>query len=278
MSEISFVPIHPEKPGLLIREKNHVVWLESTLFQGFPGLVHGFSTRLGGVSGGYLSSMNLSFNAESSHPGNVRENFRLLAESAGFDVSTLVFSSQMHTTNVLKAGRKDTGCGTSREYGWDDVDGFITNESGVTLAVFAADCVPVLFFDPIHRAVGAAHSGWRGTADGIVRVVVRRMMEEFGSDPADLYVTVGPAICQKCYEVSEDVAIRFPESCRIAKKDGKYQLDLHKANEQLLLGSGILPGHLVLSNLCTSCNKELLFSHRATGGRRGLMAGFIGLT
>ena len=277
MTSLSFSLIDPEKPALSVRENNGVVWLESPLFHGYKGLVHGFTTRLGGVSCGYLSSMNLSFASEREHPEHVRENFRRLAESVGFDASSLVFSSQMHTTNVLRVGKSDTGCGTLREYGWDNVDGFITDEPGVTPAVFSADCVPVLFFDPVRRAIGAAHSGWRGTAAGIVRVLIRRMSDEFGSDPGNLLVTVGPAICRKCYEVSEEVAERFPASCSIKKPDGKYLLDLHRANEILLLDSGILPGHLFISNLCTSCNKELLFSHRATGGRRGLTAGFIGL-
>lgn len=277
MTPVSFTLIRPEKPALSVRKKNDVVWLESPLFRGYDEIIHGFTTRLGGVSSGYLSSMNLSFASEREHPEHVRENFRRLAESVGFDASSLVFSSQMHTTNVIKVGRGDTGCGTLREYGFHDVDGFITDEPGVTPAVFSADCVPVLFFDPVHRAVGAAHSGWRGTAAGIVRVLVSRMTEAFGSDPSDLLVTVGPAICRRCYEVSEEVAVQFPSSCLEAKPDGKYQLDLHRANELLLLDSGILPGHLFLSNLCTSCNKELLFSHRATGGRRGLTAGFIGL-
>ena len=251
-------------------------------FDELPGIIHGFSSRLGGVSEGFLSSMNLSF-SRGDEPERVRENFRRIAESIGFSEKDLVFSMQTHTANVRRVGREDCGRGLDRPVGYCDVDGLVTNEPGVVLATFYADCVPLFFVDPVHHCIGLSHSGWRGTVGKIGKATVEMMAKEFGSEPGDLLAAVGPSICQECYEVSEEVIGLFRENFAeelwpklfYRKDNGHYQLNLWEANRLIFQEAGILPQHITVTDICTACNPELLFSHRASGGKRGNLAGFL---
>ena len=251
-------------------------------FDELPGIIHGFSSRLGGVSEGFLSSMNLSF-SRGDEPERVRENFRRIAESIGFSEKDLVFSMQTHTANVRRVGREDCGRGLERPVGYCDVDGLVTNEPGVVLATFYADCVPLFFVDPVHHCIGLSHSGWRGTVGKIGKATVEMMAKEFGSEPGDLLAAVGPSICQECYEVSEEVIGLFRENFAeelwpklfYRKDNGHYQLNLWEANRLIFQEAGILPQHITVTDICTACNPELLFSHRASGGKRGNQAGFL---
>ncbi|RGY02306.1 peptidoglycan editing factor PgeF [Blautia sp. OF03-15BH] len=251
-------------------------------FDELPGIIHGFSSRLGGVSEGFLSSMNLSF-SRGDEPERVRENFRRIAESIGFSEKDLVFSMQTHTANVRRVGREDCGRGLERPVGYCDVDGLVTNEPGVVLATFYADCVPLFFVDPVHHCIGLSHSGWRGTVGKIGKATVEAMAKEFGSEPGDLLAAVGPSICQECYEVSEEVIGLFRENFAeelwpklfYRKDNGHYQLNLWEANRLIFQEAGILPQHITVTDICTACNPELLFSHRASGGKRGNLAGFL---
>ena len=249
------------------------------------GLVrHGFSTRLGGVSEGCLSSMNLSF-TRGDDPEKVRENFRRMGMAIGFETKDLVLSDQTHTTNVRLVTEADRGKGFDRERDYTDVDGLITDTPGLMLVTIYADCVPLYFVDPVHKAVGLSHSGWKGTVHRIGKVTLERMKEAFGTRPEDVQAAIGPSICQDCYEVSEDVAQAFMDEFAdqlddrlvYRKGNGKYQLNLWNANERILLEAGIRPEHLSITNICTCCNHELLFSHRASHGQRGNLAAFLGL-
>lgn len=273
-------------------EKNVLNWHEEKAapyftfpaFDELPGIVHGFSSRLGGVSEGCLSSMNLSF-SRGDEPERVRENFRRIAESIGFSEKDLVFSMQTHTVNVRRVGKEDCGRGLERPVGYRDVDGLVTNEPGVVLATFYADCVPLFFVDPVRRCIGLSHSGWRGTVGKIGKETVEMMAREFGSDPEDILAAVGPSICQECYEVSEEVIGLFRENFAedlwpklfYRKDNGHYQLNLWEANRLIFQEAGILPEHITVTDICTACNPELLFSHRASGGKRGNLAGFLEL-
>ncbi len=249
------------------------------------GLVnHGISTRLGGVSEGYLGSMNLSY-TRGDLPEHVAENYRRMAKVIGVQVEKMVCTQQTHTTNVRIVTEKDAGKGVVRERDYTDVDGLITNVPGICLVTFYADCVPLLFLDPVRKVIASSHSGWRGTVNGMGRVTVEKMQKEFGCDPKDILACIGPSICQDCYEVSEDVIDVFRENFKekdydslfYAKENGKYQLNLWKANELVLTGAGIRPEHLAVTNVCTCCNPELLFSHRASKGKRGNLAAFLAL-
>lgn len=274
---------HVHQGIILLNEKNDVTYLT------FPnleeaGVRHGFSTRVGGVSEGAVGSMNLGFRM-GDDPGKVRENHRRLADAIGYSVDRLVFSDQVHGTEIRRVDASDCGKGILRESDIRGVDGLITDDPNVVLMTFFADCVPLFFYDTRHRAIGAVHSGWRGTVRRIGRRAVEEMGREFGTEPEDLLVAVGPSICQDCYEVGEDVADAFRkefareqwDELLIAGPDQKYRLDLWRANEIILQEAGIPSGQVKVSGLCTCCNSDFLFSHRASGGKRGSLAGVITL-
>ena len=258
--------------------------VESPLFQRETGLQHGFSTRKGGVSKEHLASLNLSFSVEDAKE-NVLENFRRIGERFGKTPEDFVLSKQSHETKVLKVGTKDRGKGITKDRDYEGIDALITDEKGIILSCFSADCVPILFYDPIHKAVGACHSGWRGTKGKILQNVVEKMRKHFSSNPAEILIAIGPSICKEQYVVSEDLALSFLEDYpdlgedtaspiqRISKD--KFQLDLWDLNRRIALDCGIKEEHISISGYCTMENPELFFSHRYSQGKRGLQAAFI---
>ena len=242
---------------------------------------HCFTTRIGGVSKGIYESLNLSF-TRGDEDAAVRENFRRLAGAMKTDVSKFVFTDQTHTTNVRRVTAEDAGKGIVKERDYTDIDGLITNEPGLVLSTFYADCVPLYFVDPVHRAIGMSHSGWKGTVGKMGAATITAMKREFGTETKDLVCAIGPSICQDCYEVSEDVADAFKEAfpghadeILLDKKNGKYQLDLWRTNEIVLTEAGVLKENIAVTNICTCCNPDLLFSHRASHGKRGNLGAFI---
>ena len=249
------------------------------------GLVNaGFSTRLGGVSKGYLSSMNLGFN-RGDDKETVMKNFTLMSKAMGFLADDIVKGQQTHTTNVAVVHATDRGkCFRDPDF-LTDTDGLITNEPGVVLCASFADCVPLLILDPVKRVIGLSHSGWRGTVHYMGRATVEKMEETFGCDPQDMIACIGPSICKDCYEVSLDVATQFKyafDDCYHAdileaKNNGKYQLDLWKANQIVFLKAGLRPQNIFIPDICTCCNSGVLYSHRASGGKRGNLAAFLEL-
>lgn len=271
-------------PHMNVRKNKGVTYLTWPEFEKIPGFVHGFSTRLGGVSEGICSSMNLSFTRGDKEEA-VRENYNRISAALGFSPEDIVTSDQTHTANVRVITAEDRGNGITKPRPYTDVDGMITNVPGLVLATFYADCVPLYFADPVHKAVGLSHSGWRGTAAGIGAVTVKELQKHYGTRPEDIYAAVGPSICQDCYEVSEDVILEFQKTFSrelwkdifYRKENGKYQLNLWEANRQILLGAGILPEHISMPNLCTCCNPEFLYSHRASQGKRGNLGAFLGI-
>ena len=261
-----------------------------------PWIRHCFTTREGGASKGIFAELNLSF-TRGDEEAAVRENYRRVAKRMGTEVSHFVCSDQTHTTNVRVVTQEDAGAGVVRERGYTDVDGLITNEPGLVLSTFYADCVPLYFVDTEHHAIGLSHSGWRGTVGRMGAATIQAMQKHYGTDPKHLICAIGPSICQDCYEVSEDVADAFKEefgaeisqddstsgyswngkSILMNKGNGKYQLDLWGANRLVLLDAGILPEHLAVTNVCTKCNPDLLYSHRVMGDKRGNLAAFLSL-
>lgn len=242
---------------------------------------HCFTTRLGGVSDGYLGTLNLSF-TRGDDPVNVHENFKRVGAVFGKGEEDFVLTCQEHHTNVRRVSREDAGAGVTKPLLWTDVDGLITDEPGIILGTFFADCVPLMFVDPVHRAIGASHSGWRGTAARMGAVTLKRMHEEFGTEPEDVLCAIGPSICREHYEVSDEVADcfrkEFPAHVQEILEDkhnGHAQLNLWEACRITLLEAGVLPRNIFVTDICTCCNPELLFSHRASRGRRGNFGGFI---
>lgn len=244
---------------------------------------HAFSTRLGGVSKGEFKSMNLSFGRGDADE-NVIENYKRFCISAGFEYESLTASAQVHETVVRRVTAKDRGVGIYRPKDMLSVDALVTNDKDVTLVTYYADCTPVFFVDPVRNAIGLAHAGWRGTVGEITKKVVEKMTAEFGTVPADLVCAIGPVIGKCCYEVSSDCANEFiklfgaesPVIEKTARAD-KFMIDLALANKLLLIKAGVKEENIVLSDLCTQCNSDLLWSHRATAGKRGTMSAFMSL-
>lgn len=264
---------------------------------------HFFSTRLGGVSADYTASLNFSY-SQGDKKENVDENFRRAAARFGKTPNDIVCSQQTHTTNVRRVTSADKGKGVVRGQDYTDVDGLITNESGIILATFFADCVPLFIVDPISHAIGLSHSGWRGTVGKMGKVTLACMAREYGTRAEHVHVAIAPSICQSCYEVSEDVALEFEaafpkndgmaqeyllryknkeeilrkdiDDCLLYQKEnGKYQLNLWYANFRVFRDAGVPDKNIEVTDVCTCCNPTLLFSHRASRGRRGNLGAFM---
>ena len=274
----------PQTESLRFRERDGVPVVVFPALEAVPFVRHGFSTRLGGVSEGCYASMNLSF-TRGDREEDVRENFCRIADAIGVRCEDMVFSQQTHTSNVRVVTEADRGMGITRPLAWQDVDGLVTDVPGICLVTFYADCVPLFFVDPVKKVIGLSHSGWRGTVSKIGAVTVKKMQETYGTDPKDVYAAIGPSICQDCYEVSEDVIQEFqnsfaPEHWKTLfykKENGKYQLNLWEANKIIFMETGITENHISMPGICTCCNPEFLFSHRASHGKRGNLGAFLGL-
>lgn len=241
-----------------------------------------FSTRLGGWSEGYLAEMNLGWNRGDTKE-TVQRNYRKICQGLQLDAEKLVFSDQVHETTVEYATEQHCAS-AGMEKKLKAVDGLYTDIPGLVLATSYADCVPLFFADPVHRVIASSHSGWKGTVGQIGKCTLEAMGRRFGARPEDMVVLIGPSICQDCYEVSEGVAEQFrkvytePELAEIlepGKECEKYQLDLWAACYFSLTKAGVLPEHIQVSGICTCCHSDLLYSHRATEGKRGNLNGFI---
>lgn len=271
--------------GPVIRKERDLVYLTFPSLEESGVVDHLFSTRLGGVSQGYVGSMNLSYH-RGDEKENVDENFRRIGELLGRGVEDFVFTDQTHTTHVKIVTEDDRGKGMVREQDYTDVDGLITDRPGIVLSAFFADCVPLFFVDPVRKAVGLSHSGWKGTVGKIGKVTVEAMERAYGCRPADMIAAIGPSICGDCYEVGEDVAEQFRETflptgqradgkLLTEKRGGKYMLDLWEANRRILEEAGIPGENISVTDLCTCCNPDFLFSHRASKGKRGNLGAFL---
>lgn len=273
-----------ESNTLKVNQYKDIIYLTFPLLEKTGLVRHLFSTRMGGVSRGIYSSMNLSF-SRGDNKENVDENFRRIAQVLDSTPEHIVCSRQTHTTNVRKVTEKDLGKGVVRETDYDDVDGLITNVPGIILATFYADCVPLYFVDVKRGAIGLSHSGWRGTVNRMGQATLQAMKRAYGTEPSDVMAAIGPSICQDCYEVGEEVADAFRKSfpneweylIRKGKEEGKYQLDLQETNRRILLAAGVLPENIAVTDICTCCNSELLFSHRGSNGKRGNLGAFLEL-
>lgn len=250
-----------------------------------PRLNAAFSTRFGGVSQKEeLSELNFGFD-RGEDKEIVRENYKLFCKSMGEDAKKLVLSDQIHETTIYQV-KEDDRTGETIEKKLTGVDGLISDRE-VILATSYADCVPLLFFDPVQNVIAASHSGWRGTVGKIGAKTVQAFATLYGSRPEDIIAVIGPSICQNCYEVSEDVVLEFKKSypekqlSEIIKpspeKEGKYHLDLWAANYFCLKDSGLLEKNIHVSGICTCEHSKLLYSHRASNGKRGNLNAFLAL-
>ena len=266
-----------------INFNNGVPYISYRILDDIPWLKNAVSTRLGGVSKDYLASMNLGFN-RGDLDENVIRNHEIFANVIGVNPKNIVTGNQTHTTNVKVVTKDDCGKGIYRDRNYTDIDGLITNEKGIVLATYYADCVPLLIVDTKNKAIGLSHSGWRGTVGKIGKVTIEKMGELYGTTPEDIVACIGPSICQKCYEISEEVAVQFKEAfpdnikeILIDKGNGKYQLDLWECNRINFKEAGVLPENIKVTDICTCHNTDVLFSHRGHNGKRGNLGAFLSI-
>ena len=264
------------------RDHNGVVYHTSSILDA-PGLIHGFSTRLGGVSEGPFASLN--FRGGGPEPDvreNVRENYRRFCEALGTDVHDVVQSQQVHEDTVRHVTGADRGKGlfAATDY---TADALVTDEPGLSLMVFSADCIILLLHDPVTGSIGAVHAGWRGTALDLPAKAVRKMGRLFGARPEDIRVAVGAGIGPCCFETHDDV----PNAMRSAFGGGvedyirprgeKWTVDLKGLNAWRLREAGVREENMDGCPTCTACRTDLYWSHRITGDRRGVQGALIAL-
>lgn len=248
-------------------------------FESCKGIDHGFTAKTGGVSTGPFASLNLSFTRPEQRE-NVMENYRIFAKAASIPWESMVMDNYEHGTTILRVDGNDCGKG----YLFDPLpscDGLVTNDPSVTLITGHADCMAFFFYDPVKKAIGLCHAGWRGALARIGSNVVKQMTASYGSEPKDILAGVGPSICPRCFEVGDDVAEQFEEafpSCplRGTNRKGKATVDLWQVALCQFTESGILPEHVELMGVCTM-EDERLYSYRRDG-RTGGMAAYLRLT
>lgn len=261
--------------------KNGVTFLKYKIFDSVPFINHAVSTRHGGVSKGKeLKSLNLGFKTDDKKE-NVTENYKRFCAAADFDVNSLVFAYQTHSANVRIVSKDDCGKGIFKERDYTDIDALITNIPDISLVIHTADCVPLAFADTVNKVIANAHCGWRGTFGMLAVKTLNEMSENFGTDPQNVICTIGPCICSKCYEVSEDLYLDFKNKFNydnaIFEKDNKFFLDLALINKIMLINAGVREENIAVSDLCTCCEKKDLYSHRGLGPKRGLISSVISI-
>ena len=240
------------------------------------GTPHCFTTRLGGVSTGIFESLDLAYR-EGGSMATVEENIRILGRTLGFDPERLVLTRQTHSDMVRVVRHSDHASLCHRDY--PECDALVTDDPGTALMVFTADCTPVLLWDSVTGAIGAAHAGWRGTAAKIAVKTLQAMTDHFGCDPKNVCAAIGPNIGQCHFETDADVpeailaAYGQAAEPYIEKKGEKYFLDLKAINALGLREAGV--SSIELSDSCTACAPHRFWSHRVTGGKRGSQGAVI---
>lgn len=270
-----------ESDIMTLNTKNNVPFLKYKVLESIPFINHAFSTKLGGVSTGEFTSMNLALN-RGDNPNSVIENYRIFCEATGFDFNTLVASAQDHNTVVRKVTEENCGTGITKPRNIQSVDALVTNRPNVTLVTYYADCTPVFFVDKKLQVIALAHAGWRGTVGKICKNVIETMVQDYGSNTENIICCIGPAISKCCYEIDQTCYNEFEstggldlEKIMISKGNGKYMADLLETNRQIILSCGVPDENITVSDVCTKCNSDLLWSHRATNGHRGTMCAFM---
>lgn len=243
------------------------------------GAPHGFSTRLGGVSGGIFQSLNLGLH-RGDRPEDVRENYRRFQEAIGAPGARLCMADQVHGICVRAVTEKDAKADLMDPAPFQ-ADGLVTDVPGLVLTVFTADCIPILLCDPVSGAVGALHAGWRGTAAGIGAQGVAAMERHFGTRPEHLRAAIGPGIGPCCFESDADVPRAMEKSLGtwvsgyIQRKNEKFFVDLKGIDREVLLRAGVPGENVAVCGECTCCHPERYWSHRYTHGERGSQAAMI---
>lgn len=238
------------------------------------------------LQAGMSAQDDYGWHRETNGTGAIIENRTNLARSLGFSLAAWTSVGQVHGKEIVRVTASERGAGNrSHKTAIPDADGMMTDEEDILLVTFYADCVPLYFWDPVRGVIGIAHAGWRGTALGIGREMVERMNEQFSTKASDLHVAIGPSIGACCYEVDDRVitALRPQLASPTAnviqpKANGRYMLDLKRANADILINAGIREERLLMTRYCTYCHEDLFFSYRRDGRQAGRMAAWLGIT
>lgn len=233
------------------------------IFQTVPGLVAGVSTRHGGLSKTPYTSLNLGVHTDDD-PAVIEQNLALFCADLGISTANLARSYQVHGDKIWVTGRAGYQSG---------FDAMVSVQPGVFAGVGIADCTPILLADPTTRVCAAIHAGWKGTAAQIVHKTAKRMIENRGSNPADILAYIGPCISFAHFEVGDEVAEQFDEAFK-TRKGTKWQVDLKAANKAQLESLGIQ--QIEVDPACTVENNADFFSHRTEKGMTGRMLALIG--
>lgn len=243
-----------------------------------------FSFRTDGTSPAPFSSLNVGYHVGDEATA-VSVNRTRCAQAMDSHVEDWVVPAQVHGTQVVQVSSAHRGRGAGPDnLPLPDCDALITDEPGITLVAMAADCVPILFYDPVHQAIGAAHSGWRGTVGHISRRVLDGLHDAYGTTASTVEVWLGPSIRRCCYEVDTPVAEKVLQEFGPAflwprlDEAGKYMLGVHACIRSDLEAAGVQPARIHDTGICTACRTSMLFSHRAEAGRTGRQLGMIQLT
>ncbi len=265
---------------IIVQKKSDLEFLEFRNLKNYQDiLTHCFTTRLGGVSSGDCTSLNLSFNRNDSRE-NVLANYHIIAGAIGADFDKMVLSHQVHDNKIRYVGSGDAGKGLTRESDIIGYDGLTTDVPGIPLVTFYADCVPVLMLDPVKKAITAVHSGWKSTLANISLEALRLMQERYKSNMEDLQVAVGPSICKNCFEVGAEVYELFMDKypwcdTYTDRLNDKYHINLQQIIKRVLTDSGVPEKNILLSDTCTKCNNDVFFSYRGDRKKTGSLAAIM---
>lgn len=253
------------------------------MFQSFNdgGCTHCFTTRHGGVSKGPYSSLNMALHV-GDNGDDVAANRAIACQALGINPAALVAGQQVHgdRVQVVTAAHRGRGAADYQD-ALAETDALVTNVPGLPLISCYADCVPLFFYDPVQRAVGLAHAGWRGTVLQIGRATVQTMIREYQCRPSNILAGIGPSIGPCCYEINHQVLAplqkSFSEWPALVRQTGPdhWRLNLWEANRQGLLAAGIAAAHIAVAAVCTACHQDQYFSFRAEKGTTGRMASII---
>ena len=246
----------------------------------FKAITHFVSTRLGGYSMHPFASLNLGLSGKDSKE-KVLANRELVANELQISLSSFVFPSQVHGNHVVVIDEKDKGKGAFGDgNAIENADAILTNVPNICLNVQAADCVPILLFDPKAKAVAAIHSGWKSTVKKIATCSLKKMQEVYGSKPENIIAGIGPSMAPTCYEVGKDVENAVIESFGtsegfVENRNGKLFFDLWYANQKQLLDLGVRKENIEIAGICTHCNTHEFFSARKESVNSGRFAAGI---
>ena len=249
-------------------ENNKVVYFAFDHLKNVKAL---FSSRIGGVSRGYFSSMNLSYSS-GDRIEDLRENYTLFSEAVNISLNQMFFSDQVHDAKILQVNKDLLKQVQNDEITLQGYDGLVTDVKNIALVTAHADCIPVYFYDPVKKVIGLAHGGWQGTYKEITSKMIKIFTSVYKSNVEDIYLAIGPGVCQNCYQVGLDLIEKFKKKFfneDFYKGQDQRYLDLKGIHAYQGKSLGILEGNIAISPLCTACQPDYFYSHRRSGKKRG---------